>query len=556
MKRLDWSALNTVVECTKEKNGLSRKSDAYSYSILENMFPNCEESIEELLTEGGNDCGVDAVKIDNHGSSAHVHLFQFKFHESERKAANNFKVNQADRIVSFINLLFEEDASLKKVCNPYLWGKIQEIWSVYKQASTRFTIYLCSNGEGLHSDQKSKFVGCLDKYNIELVEIDFKRSLNLLIIPSREKTKHKFNAIEKQYLGRSDGDIKGFVGTISAKDLINMIRDPRDPDKIDPLLFDQNIRVFLGKDNPVNSSIIKTALSDRNNYFWYLNNGVTAMCSKISYRDAIRSPEVEIENVQIVNGAQTCHALFEAAKHNDGILEDILLIIRIYETSNEDLPHQIALATNSQTRIFPRDLMANSEIQVKLEKAFSGMGYFYERKKNQHEDQDSKLRIDALKLGQIIVAYHLREPEKSKKDSDKIFGGMYDDVFNLEHDIEHLRDMFLVSQRIEEMRQNAILQGKKGIAADEDSFLTYGHFHVVYLVALLSEKKSIDISSCKDRESLIEDALNIMRLYIDATKTSSFYLSFRSPKTREGLFEAAMNKGQLSFPFELKSMPA
>ncbi len=556
MKKLDWTSVNKIIENYKNDYNLNSNSVAFSYCILEKLFPYHDESIEELLTEGGNDCGVDAIKIDRSGNNAHIHIFQFKFHESIRKSENYFKANQADKMITFIDRLFDEDVNLEKISNPFLWDKIQEIWSVYQNANTKITIYFCSNGKSLEKNQTQKVENAFKKYKIDLEEIDAEGLVNLLISPAYEKTLHSFTAIEKQYLGRSDGDIKGFVGSISAKDLINMIRDKDNPDKLCSNIFDKNIRVFLGRENPVNESIIKTAVSNRNTYFWYLNNGITAMCSNLSYRDNMRSPVVDIENLQIVNGAQTSNALFEAAKNKPEILEDILLLIKVYETKNPDLPHQIALATNSQTRIFPRDLMSNSEVQIKLEKAFESLGFFYERKKNQHEDKDQSLRIDSLKLGQVILAFYLREPERSKKDSDKIFGSLYEDVFSLEHDIEHLKNMFLVFQKIEEMKVDANRLRKKNITDKVDEFLTYGQFHIIYLVALLSERKCVDIKSEKKRERLINDALEIMRAYIEVTKTNGFYVFFRNPKTKEGLFEMALGKGQLSLPFELKSMPA
>ena len=110
---------------------------AFSYLALEKLFPNCDEEIEDLLTDGGNDCGVDAIKIDKYGTDAHVHIFQFKFYESMDKSSRYFPSKEADKIISFIDRLFDEDTDLEKITNTYLWDKIQEIWSVYKQARLR-----------------------------------------------------------------------------------------------------------------------------------------------------------------------------------------------------------------------------------------------------------------------------------------------------------------------------------------------------------------------------------------------------------------------------------
>ncbi|MEZ5902928.1 MAG: AIPR family protein [Alphaproteobacteria bacterium] len=551
MKTLDWTTVINAAKSYQKKYDLESTSKAFSYCILDKLFPDQEDELEDLLTEGGNDCGVDAIKIEKAGENCHIHIFQFKFHESLRKADCNFKENQADRIVSFIDRLFDQDAELEKIANPYLWDKIQEIWTLYQSSKTEFTIYLCSNGKPLEKNKSTKTKNSLLKYNIELEEIGFEEILDLVIKPKPKITQHSFHAVEKQYLGRSDGDIKGLVATISARDLIEMIKDPSNPTKINPTIFDKNIRVYLGKANAVNETIIKTALSDKNTYFWYLNNGITAVCTNLYYRENIRSPQIDIENLQIVNGAQTSNAIFEAAKQSSDVLEDVLILIKVFETKNSLLPQEIALATNSQTRIFPRDLMSNSEIQVKLERAFENIGFYYERKKNQHEDKANDLRIDALKLGQAIVAFHLREPEKSKKDSDKIFGSMYEEVFTNNHDIEYLKNIFLMLRLTEKLKDDVNNLKKKGSTSNLDAFLSYGQFHILYIMSLLAEKNGLDINEEANQSRLLDDALEIMRSYLDYKKTTGFYVLFRSPKTKEELFERTLKKGQLALPLEL-----
>ncbi|NVJ93570.1 MAG: AIPR family protein, partial [Methylocystaceae bacterium] len=245
------------------------------------------------------------------------------------------------------------------------------------------------------------------------------------------------------------------------------------------------------------------------------------------------------------------NALFEAYKKNNDILEDILILIRIYETKNEALPQEIAIATNSQTRISQRDLMSNTEVQIKLEKSFSNLGYFYERKRFQHEEQKPNSRIDALKLGQAIVAFDLREPEKARTDSDKIFSSRYQEVFSKDHNVSYLLNIFLIIQLIDQRREEARKARKKGTGNDIDSFWSYGQFHILYLVKLLSEKNDISITDNKNRERLLNDAVEIMRSFILSKKTSSFYTLFRSAKTKEELYERALHKGQLPLPLEI-----
>jgi hypothetical protein len=550
VSKLDWSMVDGTVKRCQEKNSLETVSKAFPFFVLKTLFPYSEEDTEDLITEGGNDCGIDAVKIDMVSGAAHVHLFQFKYYESHEKTSKQFSYIEGDKVVSFIASLFSEDAALEQACNPYLWDKVQEIWSVIREAKTKFTIHFCSNGQKLDPHQKERFIGALSQYRINFEEIDFAKILNLIVRSGEGETSHQVTAVDKQYFERSDGDIRGLIVTINAEDLIRVIVDHEDGEKINGDIFDKNIRIYQGSDNPVNESIIGSALSESNSYFWYMNNGITAVCSGFSYQPGARSPSIEIKNLQIVNGAQTSYALFEAYKNNKEQVRNVLLLMRLYETKNENLPYDIAVATNSQTRISNRDLMSNSLVQIKLERAFEGFGYFYERKKGQYEDKEDERRIDAFKLGQAILAYHFREPEKSKTDSDKIFGSRYDEIFSSGNDVSYLLNIHHIFQKVDKLRSEMNQTKKKGALIQIDNFLTYGQFQIMYLVALLAERNKIDIATNVNQDRLIHDALEVMRRYVANRKSHSFYNLFRNPRTKQDLYDLAMQKGQLEFPLE------
>lgn len=553
MNKLTWSTISTAIEDTNTRYGLNNMPKAFCYCLLEKLFPNSEDDIKDLITDGGNDCGIDAVKINQHGNSVHIHLFQFKYCDSIKIAQRYFSDKEIDKVLSYINRLYEESEQLEKVSNPNLWDKTQEIWGVYTKPNTKITVHFCSNGTKLQANHKKSFEEALQNYGIEFEEIGFEELHNLLVEPKPEKTLHTFTAINKEYFGKMDGDIRGMVATISAGDLINIIKSSESPNEINPRVFDKNIRMFLGKDNPVNETIIQSALSNDNDYFWYMSNGLTVICSSFSHRPNARNPEVEVENLQIVNGAQTSYALFEASKQNPGILDDILILIRLYETKNDALPNKIAIATNSQTRIYSRDLMSNSDLQIRLESAFKNMGYFYERKRNQYQDKPNTKRIDSFKLGQAMLAYHLREPERAKRDSNQIFGIRYEEIFNEDYSIEYLRDIYLLYQKIDSLKERQNAESKKGILDNSERFLTYGMYHILYLVALLADRRNTKIDTEKNREALINDALEIMRTYLKLKKTSNYYNLFRNPRTKNEIYDIALDKGQLEFKLELVS---
>jgi hypothetical protein len=152
----------------------------------------------------------------------------------------------------------------------------------------------------------------------------------------------------------------------------------------------------------------------------------------MEYSPGMRAPILLMRNVQIVNGGQTSNALFEASNANPERFKNVLVLIRVYETRQHEMSLKIAESTNSQTPIRSRDLRSNDEIQRKLEESFLNLGYFYERKANQYKDEDKSRRLDALSAGQAYVAYMLEMPSVAGTQRGRIFGEMYETIFNEE----------------------------------------------------------------------------------------------------------------------------
>lgn len=545
VSKLEWSMVEGAIAKCQQDYKLDTRAKAFSYFVLEQTFPNTEESIEDFITEGGNDCGIDAIKITRLPGLTDIHFFQFKYRATYENASKYFPGDSVDKAIAFFKCLFDEDKKLEQSCNSYLWEKIQEIWESIGEASTRFTLHFCTNGQNLESSQKTRLAIGLAEYRVTFKEVNDKALSDAMINAHRKETLHYLTAVDKQIFERTDGDIRGLVVTVNAQELVQVISGPDHQDKVDEAIFDQNIRIYLGADNAVNEAIIRSALSEDNNYFWYLNNGITAICSGYAYQPGARSPKIEIKNLQIVNGAQTSFALSEARRLNPKSLDDILILVRLYETQNKEMPYNIAVATNSQSRIGGRDLTSNSKVQMQLEKAFAGLGYFYERKKNQYKDQSESLRIDAFKLGQAILAFHLREPERAKTASDQIFGHRFDEVFDVKHDANYLLNIYKVFADVEALRSDTNQIIKKGSVIEADTFLAYGQFHIIYLVSILAAKSGLDFSISRNRQRLIKDALSFVRNYVSGRKTHSFYNLFRNPKTKQDLYDLVFARGQL-----------
>jgi len=168
--------------------------------------------------------------------------------------------------------------------------------------------------------------------------------------------------------------------------------------------------------------------SARNSRFFCLNNGVTIACEKYLYQSG--GFPVTLHRPQIINGRQTTETIFEAYRENPSACEDVVVFVRIIETSDAALIEDVAIATNNQSRIGSRDLRPNCSTARKLASGLSQLGYCYVRKRGERSLAPAENTIDALKAGQLILAYVYGEPEKAKTDTASMFGDDFERVFN------------------------------------------------------------------------------------------------------------------------------
>ena len=190
------------------------------------------------------------------------------------------------------------------------------------------------------------------------------------------------------------------------------------------------MRVYLRQRSRVNRNIKSTILSSDNHRFFYFNNGITITCAKFTYPKTQRGPLIELENLQVVNGSQTIHTLYEAFLENSDQLNDVEVLCRIYETKSGVLTTKIAEYTNSQNPVISRDIRSIDYAQQKLESEFKAKGLYYERKKNQYSGHDRNLRIDAEKVGQVLFALFNGMPGEAKNKKRLIFAEKYEEIFN------------------------------------------------------------------------------------------------------------------------------
>jgi hypothetical protein len=180
-------------------------------------------------------------------------------------------------------------------------------------------------------------------------------------------------------------------------------------------LFDWNVRDYQGKTS-VNSEILATLESPSAEDFWWLNNGVTILCSDVNIGG---DKTFTMENVQIVNGMQTSHSIHTAITRAGVDVErdrNRSVQVRVFETQDEETRDRVIRATNSQTKVPDASLHATEDIHRQIESYFASRGWWYDRRKNFHRNQGRPAdRIVSISnLGQAIMAIGLGRPHDAR----------------------------------------------------------------------------------------------------------------------------------------------
>jgi hypothetical protein len=145
-------------------------------------------------------------------------------------------------------------------------------------------------------------------------------------------------------------------------------------------LFQRNIRHYLGNQS-VNLAITETVQGQPVELF-YLNNGLTIICSQFGYTGNQNHAVFSLRNFSIVNGAQTVGSIGQAGVNGE-ISNDAKLMLTVLELGDDDGAHdmgtRITRARNTQTAVNRDNFAALDPNQERLrqELAISDVIYHY-----------------------------------------------------------------------------------------------------------------------------------------------------------------------------------
>ena len=402
------------------------KSLAFVYLCVKTVLDLDDEETFDCLTEGGGDFGVDAIHIsEEYDGEFTVSLFQAKYKHTDLSGNSNFPESGINSLIRAIRLLFNPAAELQHI-NARLLAKVEEARSLIRDGFIpQVRSIACNNGLKWTS-ATDEIIACAS-FGDQVTWEHFNHTSLVKILQASKSVTDSLRLNGKAIVEDMDYS-RILVGRISVTEIAGLIS--RHGDR----LLERNIRRYLGlQGNRVNEAIRLTLETPERSNFYFYNNGITLTCDKFSY-NALQEGDyqVKVENLQIINGGQTCMTIFQTMRQATLLPEptEAYVLLRLYQlpSDNEDLVQKITFATNSQNPVDLRDLRANDEVQRRLEIDISQFGFSYRRKRS-----DSGLRpldITSGVAAEAILSVWRHRPHQAKFFTREHFGRLYGEIFS------------------------------------------------------------------------------------------------------------------------------
>ncbi|MEV6064325.1 AIPR family protein [Nocardia asteroides] len=369
---IDMSDAETKDPSALEQSLVSRGLAAMAVRLL----VGCDSATAAgCVIDGRQDGGIDAIAFAD--GTPELFLIQAKW--SDRGTAGIKAAHVRDLVDGFRKI---ENQSFARFNERFLAlsGRVQ---SLIQNPKLQVTLVLVVMGNGeIHPDVEAEFATAVDQFNSpgrflhrrvltaaeiwEFIRADMSPGPVGLVVPM-------MRWLPQDTLSDS------YFGTVSVDHLADWFQAYGDR------LFESNVRKALGL-TAVNQQIVRTLL-DEPESFWAKNNGITVLCSAADktrhFGSRLRHDqplELTLSDARVVNGAQTVHAAYRAAKENRAQVEQAEVMVRVIAVPPElsDLGRTITESTNTQNQIELRDFIALDETQAWIRDDFMlGLGLTY-----------------------------------------------------------------------------------------------------------------------------------------------------------------------------------
>lgn len=373
-----------------------------------------QDIVDEYLTDGANDGGIDAIFNDPTSEGNDVIIVQSKFYETTTLKIDNIAGE-----------LYKINETLKKLQSNKISEFNEKVVTAYRNATSQMEdngnirIVFFTSYQPKNKREKNKLDKLMrdyfEKYDLEM---NFRSDIEAQIeICDNGKLCVDYDKIEiddKNNFLRYQDSIIVNISALSLQDLQNRRRNG---------LLGMNLRYYV-RQKAVDTGIEKTIQKEPEN-FWYKNNGILIICDDYEIDGKI----LKLWNFSIVNGGQTTNRIGKIDIEKDFYLQCKIIKSKGVTIQDKDkFALDIAAATNSQKPIKKADLKANTAEQIRLKERLNIYNVYYITKKGDKTPRQysEPYQVATLEqVGKLGLAAVLQMPGSSRSNSQRMYNDEY-----------------------------------------------------------------------------------------------------------------------------------
>lgn len=378
--------------------------------------------ITDKVISGNQELQLDAYAFIETESTneKHLHLFQYKLHENEKNSVSPVELMNFATLMNNV-FVHPELRSSTDLNNPVL-KEVDELTQLFLNSRRGRKIsvhcHFINNAQGVNKSNEKLIQDTLGRFEYDKQHKGYKIQVyglqEIIDLAVTGKIRVDIENIDFTIDGQSpyrfeDNSARTnlglpkqvFIGICNINEFIRLQNKYHHNQ-----LYSENIRLYLGDRAAVNKDIINTITTDVSIWFPYMNNGISIICDEftIGTTNTIKKTvNIELKNMQIINGCQTVNALY-SAKYREQTKDDFRpsnILVRIYQIdpAQEDFKLNVIKATNNQNAVKTYSLLANDPIQVRIQETLKNFEYLYDRKGE--AKQQKSVRVISMPNGAL-----------------------------------------------------------------------------------------------------------------------------------------------------------
>lgn len=442
---------------------------------LRNIHLKDMNETKDCITDGADDKQIDAMVIDDEKST--VFVIQGKFIGAEKVDAEPLR----EVLSSWIQM--KDLVKLQEGANLRLKRKLAEVSTALEDDyDVAFELIIT----GVLSKSAQHDLGVFQEQlgdaddlaaTINLVDTDeLRRRYDLALDRENPSIRHEIRLEPDKYIKMTIGGTQAVLAAIPLSECLSI------PGVKDGTLFQKNVRQSLGLNNVVNKGIKSTIYGGNYGDFFFLHNGITAICNRMTASDG---NTLTLQGLSVVNGCQSLNTILSCSERVKEI-EDAYIMFRFYEIPRRDRADRISVCTNSQSAVKPRDLRSNDKRVLSLKKAFEqefSQGYLVtKRGEEPPAEKDKRFILDISDLGKYLMSWHSQRPNIAYSEN-KIFDKYFDQLFRRSDEYRPINAQAL-NEWMQEILKGWIVENPFGLNESLLAMRAYAPFHQLYAVSM------------------------------------------------------------------------